>query len=281
MKKRILSCLLLALGLQACSEDATRISDAGARMYPDASGDGGGSYALIEEEDYPQALSDAIAKRYERCCLQAGLTFTASWPPIVAPDPSAGARYDREAGSLCVAEIAREACSLQKDPGPPRSAACASVWTGGSRAIGAPCKTHWECAPSPRAGGIVDCSVYLTADGLSDDGTCYELTFLADGESCTGIYTDPRCVYPSLCHPEQKRCVKPAALGEPCPTSPQLADTCEHGAVCDRRGTKRCVAPTPVGSACEAVEQCESLACRGGICREPLEAVPVCDRDPS
>lgn len=280
MKNRALFCLLSVLGLQACSEAARR-SDTDDRGRTDASHDGSVPYLLVEEEDYPQALSDAIAERYARCCEQAGLSFSASGTPFMAPDPSAGARYDSEAGSQCLAEIAREACRLQKDPQPPPSAACASVWTGGSRALGAPCKTSWECAPSSRAGVTVACSVSLTADGWSDDGKCYEQTFLNDGDSCTGSYTEPQCVYPSFCHPEQKRCVKPAALGEPCATSPQLGDTCEQGAVCDRRDTKRCVAPTPVGAACEAAEQCETLACRAGTCREPLEAIPLCDDDPA
>jgi hypothetical protein len=125
---------------------------------------------------------------------------------------------------------------------------------------------------------IVTCPVSVTSDGWKD-AQCYEQTFLNDGDACEGIFPSPQCVYPSFCHPEEDRCVKPAALGEPCVVSPQFGDTCEQGAVCDFQDTKRCIVPTPIGSACETNELCENLACRGGTCREPLWTIPLCDRE--
>jgi hypothetical protein len=193
MRIRGSCCLLLTLALLACSE-----SDAGLR--PGASQEDAG-HRLIEEEDFAQALSDAFAEQVRRCCLQAGLSFTASGPPVFVPDPDSGAQYDREAGSLCVAETARAPCSLAKEPWTSFSPVCASAWKGGSRAVGAPCKSEWECAPSKVAGVIVTCPVSVTSDGWKD-AQCYEQTFLNDGDACEGIFPSPQCVYPSFCHPE-------------------------------------------------------------------------------
>jgi hypothetical protein len=116
----------------------------------------------------------------------------------------------------------------------------------------------------------------LTPDGWVA-GECYEQKVLTVGDTCDGTLNEA-CPTPLLCDPNQKRCMPLAALGEACITGSSFGDTCEAGALCDRMGTKRCIEPKPVGADCESIEECEGLACIGGVCREPLDAITLCDR---
>ncbi len=271
------NCWLRGVTLFALGAAAFNVAGCKSTSSPgdEAIHDDAGPYSLIDEQDFPQAFSAALVEQQQRCCAQAGLTSSAPGSAIVAPDPESGARYNRETASRCVAEVAKAPCLLEKEAWVP-NAACAGAWQGGSNALGEPCTSEWECAPAAGS-DAVGCSSILTQAGMRP-GKCYERKLLADGDECEAFFGGPECAFPSFCHPEDKRCVKPAALGEPCATSPQLGDTCEQGALCDRTDTKLCITPRPVGAACDSPEQCESLACRAEQCREPLRALPVCDR---
>jgi hypothetical protein len=221
----------------------------------------------VSESDFPQRWQEARHSADQRCCEQAGLTLTESHEE---PFGEALASFDSAAAAACLAALEKAPCHLQKEAYAPVSS-CQQVYAG-TRALGDACFTPWDCAANETQGGYTSCALALG----QVEGVCVRRQRRAEGESCAREKERVECNWPLLCDEETEVCVKRPKLGEPCMTGASWGDTCAQGSVCDRMGTKRCVKPKPVGKPCETLEECEDLACVDGLCREPLDVVPIC-----
>jgi hypothetical protein len=231
--------------------------------------------APVSASDYPDRLTEAIYELDMRCCQRAGLIRS---EPSDEPWPEARAKFDAKVAAQCLAQTARMPCPLEKgDLESFQPPVCRKVYTG-TVALGEPCFTPWDCAPSDQSDEYIGCPLGLGASS----SVCTRVFQRKAGESCRLVRThsdELDCAPPLLCDDQKGVCVPRAKLGERCLTSADWGDTCAPGAMCDRTGTKRCVKPTPVGQPCDTIEDCESLACVDGLCREPLSILPLCEPD--
>jgi hypothetical protein len=231
-----------------------------------------GPYPAIAESDFRRALSRSLVTQLDQCCERVGMrtTFEVSdGMPLSAA--ASGAHYELAAASACIAERSALPCRLAKDP-VPQIAACEEVYRGGQLQLGAECAADWDCARTDAE--PVGCVAVFDAGRAQR--VCKPLKKpTAEGDPCApesaGSY---RCEPPLICN-DAERCVMPG-LGEPCVVGGQFADTCPSGLVCDRANTQHCIEPVPVGGACDAPENCESLACRDGVCLEPVFGLETC-----
>jgi hypothetical protein len=253
-------------------------SDPGGDVYYE----GGGPFPAVSEQTYAAQTAEVLAVEPEHCCEQVGLGaredtddyLAELMPRLAPPDPASGAEFNPAAAAACLALTKERGCSLLKDVSA-RPDACRAVYAGGKRKPGERCRSEWDCAAQGPSGSHGSC---LWAQGESQ-GTCVSARTLQEGERCDSEVRNEltSCDPALLCNDRSGLCVRRARLGETCLTGVIWGDTCESGAVCDRRGTKRCVKPKAVGEPCEALEECDGLACVAGTCREPLATVTLCE----
>jgi hypothetical protein len=236
---------------------------------PDAAA---GPYPTVLESDFRRELSRAQVSQLDRCCERIGMTTTfevSDGMPLTAA--GSGARYDPAAAAACVAERSALPCRLAKEPAP-RIVACTEVYHGGQLQPGEECALDWDCAQ--REAEPIACVAMFEAGRVHR--VCRPATEpIVEGDPCAPESAAAfRCEPPLICN-DADVCVMPK-LGDPCVVGAQFADTCPTGLVCDRSNTQRCIEPVPVGGRCDAPEECEGLACRDGVCLEPVFGVETC-----
>lgn len=269
--------LALLLMLAACS--SSHHADPDAKLPYGIYYQGDGPFPRVSEEEFPSRLAEVQAREDERCCQRAELPSRGVYDSVFASleesfsansiDPASGARFDPAAAAACIARREARDCPTSKQVSIAEDA-CNFVYKRGERRIGEPCSADWDCA-APAHDARVGCQAYSRSDSV-----CTLYSALGEGADCSDPDPDKQCSWGLWCDPERSKCVRPARLGEPCLTGPSLGDTCERGAVCDRRNTKRCVKPKTVGAACSELEECEWLACVDGSCREPWISISIC-----
>lgn len=217
-----------------------RDSGAGGAGGEGASAGGGAISGVVEREDFPRALAEAICPGMARCCTNRGWPVNANCidqittqyaDDIASFAPYPGVSYDPALAAACI-EAYRAAVEDCHEPAaePGRTAECQGMFYGTVPTNGA-CSSGDECAAVP--GAFAYC-----VDGACQGGQPFDPSQLAkDGEPCGetcdnilgtgycgGVYNpDPNpptaiCLRSDglFCSETSHVCRPIAAVGEPC-----------------------------------------------------------------
>jgi hypothetical protein len=236
--------------------------------------DGDGPVSPVSEDDFVQAVADAVCGNISDCCAATGIPYDrARCETFVLEElefnPLPNATWDSVQAGKCVDWFARLAssCSDTRSEENP----CRRIYRG-TLPEGASCEGSEECAD------IRGSDAFCAYDDLTGSGTCtlsIEPTRGKAGDACTGTCSTDSCSGSgtpvedaSTCYLEDGLvcsfssfvCMPPPALGEPCNDF-----YCVAGAYCSSLDLI-CRAPKPNGASCLFAEECTGGSCTNSVC---------------